>query len=209
MRQAQKLMEKHGISKEDVSISDVGTATAKAGAGKRPPTHIVMMADMVAGAFGAGVTYCSLHDGHKWTGVVEFYGVGSVAEVAGYAFEVLGRQLKRDRSNYLASLNKRLKRGTKVRRCDLYAQAWIYEVSKQVTMHKRSDAESSIIEMYKAKRWNTPLKTVQDRDNTKRANVRDQDAFLKGLQDGKKVSFHQGVKSEARTGIGREQLALA
>lgn len=202
MRQAQKLMSIHGVTADDVAVSDVEGHVAKAGAGRTPPTHIAMLANMVAGAFGAEIVYCPLYDGERWIGRVEFYGVNGAAEVAGYAFEVLGRQLKRDRNAYLATLNKRIKRATKVRRGDLFAQAWVDAVARQVVAHQRSEAEDKTIAAYQAKRWEEPLETRQSRDNTKGMRSHDVDALYQGQRDGKKVSFHQGVNGQRQAAIG-------
>lgn len=202
MRQAQKLMAMHGVTVDDVAISDVDSHMAKAGAGKTPPSHVAMLANMVAGAFGAEIVYAPTWDGERWVGRVEFYGVNGAAEVAGYAFEVLGRQLKRDRNAYLATLNKRIKRATKVRRGDLYAQAWVNAVASQVVPHKRSEAEDKIIAAYQAKRWEEPLETRQARDNTKGMRSHDVDALYRGREDGSKVSFHQGVNGTRQAAIG-------
>ncbi|NVF15975.1 DUF2786 domain-containing protein [Vreelandella maris] len=201
LRQAQKLMAMHGVTTDDVAISDVGSHTAKTGAGKTPPAYVTMLANMVAGAFGAETVYQQIYDGERWALNVEFYGLNGAAEVAGYAFEVLCRQLKRDRTAYLATLNKRLKRTTKVRRGDLYAQAWINAVAKQVTRQQRTEAETAIVEAYKAKRWED-LDTMKPRDNTKGMRSHDQGAIHQGYQDGKKVSFHQGVNGNRYAQIG-------
>lgn len=202
MRQAQKLMDIHGVSTDDVAISDVESHMAKAGAGKTPPSHVAMLANMVAGAFGAEIVYAPAWDGERWHGRVEFYGMNGAAEVAGYAFEVLGRQLKRDRNAYLATQPKRIKRTTKVRRGDLYAQAWVNAVASQVVPHQRSEAEDKTIAAYQAKRWEEPLETRQARDNTKNMRSHDHGAIHQGYQDGKNVNFHQGVNGRRQTAIG-------
>lgn len=202
MRQAQKLMEIHGVSSEALAISDVESHKARAGAGKTPPTHIVMLDNMCAQAFGAELVYSAMPRGERWVGAVEFYGLNGAAEVAGYAYEVLGRQLNRDRNAYLASLNKRLKRATKVRRGDLYAQAWVDTVARQVTRHQRSESEDSAIEAYKAQRWQTPLESRQSRDNTKGMRSHDAGALYQGREDGRKVNFHQGVSGSRQAAIG-------
>lgn len=201
LRQAQKLMAIHGVTNDDVAMSDVGTHTSKASGGRVPPKYIGMLVNMVAGAFGAEIVYNPLYDGERWHGQFEFYGLNGAAEVAGYAFEVLGRQLKRDRTAYLATLNKRLKRTTKVRRGDLYAQAWLNAVAKQVTRQQRTEAENAIVEAYKAKRWND-LENIAGRDNTKGMRSHDHGAIHQGYQDGKKVSFHQGVNGSRNAQIG-------
>tara|TARA_B100000700_G_scaffold42240_1_gene43252 strand:+ start:1384 stop:2085 length:702 start_codon:yes stop_codon:yes gene_type:complete len=202
MRQAQKLMEIHGVTADDVAVSDVESHLATANAGRTPPNYIAMLANMVSGAFGAEIVYGSRFDGERWHGHVEFYGVNGAAEVAGYAFEVLGRQLKRDRNAYLATQPKRIKRTTKVRRGDLYAQAWVDAVARQVVPHQRSEAEDATIEAYKAKRWETPLESRQARNNTKGMRSHDVDALHQGRADGNKVSFHQGVNGTRQAAIG-------
>lgn len=203
LRQAQALMTKHGVTREDVAASDVGSHLSRAEAGRTPPAHIAMLANMVAGAFGCEIVYAPQYDGQRWAGRVEFYGVGTAPEIAGYAFEVLGRQLKRDRNAYLATLNKRLKRATKVRRGDLYAQGWVRAVSSQVVPHTQSDQEAQAIAAYQAKRWEKPLETCRARDTTSKARSHDYGALAKGLADGEKVSFHQGVAGTSRAAIGQ------
>lgn len=207
MRQAQKLMEHHGISERDLALDDVGTFQARAGAGKTPPVHVASLATMVARAFGAELVYSARYRRGRWMGVVEFYGVNGSADVAGYAFDVLGRRLRSDRSAYLASLNKRLKRATKVRRGDLYAQAWVEAVARTVTPQRRTTAENAIIEAYAAERWSEGLKDCQTRDNSKGARWHDASALREGYADGREVDFHQGVSSagQSQAVIGRHQ----
>lgn len=202
LRQAQALMAKHGVTREDVVASDVASHLSRAEAGKVPPAHIAMLANMVAGAFGVEIIYSPMFDGERWSGRVEFYGVASAPEIAGYAFEVLGRQLKRDRNAYLASLNKRLKRASKVRRGDLYAQGWVRAVSRQVVPHEATEQEAQAIAVYKTKRWQEPLEKCRPRNAANKARAHDYGALVQGIADGKKVAFHQGVAGSSRAAIG-------
>lgn len=194
MRQAQKLMAMHGITAEDVDISDVETLKVAAGAGVTPPNYIAMLANMVARAFGAKLVYHQVKiTWGRWSGAVEFYGLNGAAEVSGYAFEVLGRQLRRDRETYLKTLNKRLKRSTKTRRGDLYAEGWLSAVSRQITPHSPTDAEKKTLDAYKANRWPEPLKATPGRSAPGRRHYNDDAAMSQGFRDGEKVQFHQGV----------------
>lgn len=203
LRQAQALMARHGVTSEDVAASDVGSHLSRAEAGKVPPAHVAMLANMVASAFGVEIVYSPMHDGERWSGRVEFYGIGTAPEIAGYAFEVLGRQLKRDRNAYLAGLNKRLKRATKVRRGDLYAKGWVRAVSSQVVPHSQTEQEAQAIAAYQAKRWEEPLETCNARNTANKARAHDYGALAQGVADGKKVSFHQGVAGTSRAAIGQ------
>ncbi|WP_342596338.1 DUF2786 domain-containing protein [Salinicola lusitanus] len=203
MRQAQKLMAAHGITSDDVTVSDVDSHIAKVAAGERPPAHLGMLANMVASAFGAELIYCPVHDGKRWHGRFEFYGVNGAGEVSGYAFEVLLRQLTRDRNAYLKTQSKRLKRTTKIRRGDLYAQSWIHTVAQHVIKHERSDAENAVIQRYQERRWQQPLETMTGRDNTKGLRNHDASALIQGRADGKRVEFYQGVNGQRQTALGK------
>lgn len=203
MRQAQKLMEIHGVTSDDVQISDVDNHTATTSAGKTPPAYLAMLANMVASAFGAESIYKFGADflSHRWVGRFEFYGVNGAGEISGYAFEVLARQLKKHRTDYLATLNKRLKRATKVRRGDLYAEAWIQAVSRQIAPHTRTEADNAVLETYKQSRFKNGLASVKPRDNTKGMRHHDHGALAAGYRDGKKVKFHQGVNGSKQAAL--------
>jgi hypothetical protein len=202
LRQAQALMDKHGMSREDVAASDVESQQTTAGAGRTPPKHLVMLMGMVSHAFGVEPIYSVCHDGKRWNGRVEFIGLGSAPEVACYAYEVLGRQLKRGRTEYLKSLSKRIKRATKMRRGDLYAEGWIHAVSQQVIPHVLTESECQAMEAYKARRWSKPLDKVQAR--SRKAHTKDLDALIQGVSDGKKVQFYQGVNGQRQAALSQE-----
>lgn len=199
LRQAQAMMNQHGLTREDVAVSDVGSHSADAGAGRTPSAHVAMLINLVADAFGVYPVYVPTHDGSRWVSQVEFIGLNGAPEVASYAFEVLGRQLKRDRAAYLKSLDKRLKRTTKVRRGDLYARGWLNAVSRQVVPHVMTKAESQALEAYKTRRWEGQLTTAKALNRG--AHVRDAAALFQGLADGRKVRFHQGVGGQRQTAL--------
>lgn len=201
LRQAQALMEKHGVTREDVAASDVDSYVAgAASAGKMPPAHTAMLANMVAIAFGVELIYQRRYSGEKLEGVFEFYGIDSTPEIAGYAFEVLARQLKKDRNAYVTSLNKRLKRATKIRRGDLYAQGWVQAVRHKVVARRPGEAEQRAMAIYRGKRWPN-AETAEGRDTTQKARTHDMEARLRGLVDGDKVEFHQGVNGSKQAAL--------
>lgn len=206
LKQAQKLMEMHGISPDDVAASDVDSQTTAAGAGKTPPTHIAMLVDLVCQAFGSKAVYSRYMDVKSWSlrSCVEFVGVGSSAEISAYAYHVLLRQLKRDRKAFLETLNKRLKKSTKVRRADIYCQGWVLAVSKNITPHKRSEAEENAVAKYKAKRWEN-IEKREANDRSKKARNHDHSSFIDGQRDGEKVKLHQAVKGTTHKAITNGQ----
>lgn len=203
MRQAQKLMDLHGVTSSDVEMSYVGSHTALTGAGKSPPRHLAMLASMIGEAFGAEMIYRARFDfmRDKWVGIFEFYGLNGAGEVSGYAFEVLLRQLKKHRSDYLATLNKRLKRSTKIRRGDLYAESWIHTVSSQIDPHIRTKSDDEVLEAYKKSRFGSRLTNLKTHNNTKGMRHHDEGALAAGHRDGKKVRFHQGVNGSRQAAL--------
>jgi len=202
LSRAQELMEKHGVSHDDVAISDVSSCTADSGAGRVPPKHIVMLANMVARAFGVETVYRAYYHGDRWRARFEFYGLDASPKVAAYTYEVLERQLTKSRTAYIGSLNKRLKRSTKVRRGDMYASGWVRAVANKVTSHCTTEAEAKAIEAYEAKQFGDGLQTVTGRDLSTKARNHDYGALIDGLADGGKVDFRQGVSGENQKALG-------
>ncbi|WP_028319661.1 DUF7168 domain-containing protein [Desulfobulbus elongatus] len=204
LRHAQALMEKYGISFADVAASDVTARLSQVASSKTPPEHLAMLVRMVGDAFGVEFVWTLRFAlmGTGWRGVPEFYGVGAAPEIAAYAYDVLARQLCRDRSRYIAGLRKGLKRTTKGKRGDLYAQGWVAEASKKVMPRIKTEQEMQAIAIYKEQRWNGSLGTTKPRDASRKASVHDIGAVFAGIRDGKNVSFHDGVTGCDRAAIG-------
>ena len=201
MRQAQKLMRMHGIEHSYVIAAEgVEAHNVFVGASKKPSAHLGMLARMVCRAFGVEVIWNTTSLFGQRESRLQFYGIDSAPEIAGYAFDVLLRQLKRDRTRYMAALNKRLKRATKTRRGDLYAQAWVQAVEKQITDYERSEEEKAAVQAYREQRW-PEVGSTTCRDNTKGTRRNDYDAFRKGYRDGEKVDFHRGVSGSKQAAL--------
>jgi len=206
VQRAQALMAKYGLTREDVAASDVSARSTLAGCGKTPPAHIIRLCRMINDAFGTAFVYAPEWDfsGWRWVGRVEFYGVGSAPEIAGYTYEVLERQLRRDRLKYVSTLPKRLKRETKVRRGDLYAQGWVHAVRSKVTPRYVSEQEEMALAAYKDQRWQGSLESFSGRNTAIKGRVHDLGALSAGLADGKQVSLHQGVTGDSAGPLGLE-----
>lgn len=202
LRQAQALMDKHGVTREALELSDVQAHKTKSGAGKTPPSYINMLVHLIKEAFAVEVVFKSSYnffDGYDHS--VEFIGMNGSPEVAGYAYEVLLRQLKKGRADHLKTLSKRLKRVTKTLRGDLYAQGWISSVHKQIVAQPIPEKESAIIQRWKDENYSN-LTTLKTKDRTDKARSHDVNSFYQGKADGEKVNFHSGVKADQRIAIG-------
>lgn len=203
LKQAKKLMELHGISADEVAASDVSSHSTLSGAGKTPPNHIAMLVDLVCKAFGVEAVYSRRLDLNcfTWKGMVQFFGVGNSAEITGYAYEVLLRQLKRDRTAFLKTLKKQLKQSTRIRRADIYCQGWVLSVAENITPHQRTENELNAVSKYKEKRFTQGLSQREPIDRSKKAKSHDHSAFSEGLRDGVKVKLHQGVNGSKHKAI--------
>jgi hypothetical protein len=206
LRQAKKLMELHGISADEVAASDVESHSTKSGAGNTPPNHIAMLVDLVSTAFGVQAVYSKRLNPNNFAfiNVVEFFGIGSSAEISSYAYEVLLRQLKRDRTAFLKTIRKSLKQSTKVRRADMYCQGWVLAVSEKITPHQRTEKELNAVAKYKEKRFSNNLVKKDPIDRTKKAKSHDHSSFSDGLRDGEKVDFNQGVSGTKQKALSND-----
>uniref|UniRef100_UPI001F4B364B DUF7168 domain-containing protein n=1 Tax=Escherichia coli TaxID=562 RepID=UPI001F4B364B len=59
---------------------------------------------------------------------VGFYGNRERAALAAYTWEVLARQLKKARQQYISAQNKRIKTATRTSRGDQFAEGWVLAV---------------------------------------------------------------------------------
>lgn len=207
LRQAQALMAKHGISGEELELSEVESFAVKAGAGKTPPGWIVALTNLVCRAVGVEVIYSANwnHVNAQWVGKVLFIGINGSPEIAGYTYEVLFRQLQKDRREYLKSLSKKLKPSTKVRRGDLYAEGWVQSVYNLINPQTITEPVTALIEKYKAKS-HPNLQEGRSIDRTSKTSRHDESAFFKGKEDGRNATFNQGVGRDHRDALTHQEV---
>lgn len=139
MRQAQKLMEQHNISADDVSMADVNECSSSINTRSHASHWVVNLAALVNESFGTESFSSASWD--KPTQMV-FVGVSPAAEIASYTFNVLHRQLKNERTAYYKKL--RGKRVNKIRKADLFALSWLRSVRSQVIKFSGKDNSETI-----------------------------------------------------------------
>lgn len=145
MRQARALMEKHGVSGVEISMSDIGEARVESRTMSRdkPARWEVHLAAAVGQAFGcrmmvARTTY-EKRFGHANDGAYIFVGLKQQAEVASYTATVLIRKCKSARQKWIAEQTKGLNtvgvKGLKrriTRMGDAFAEGWVVSIEKLV-----------------------------------------------------------------------------
>ncbi len=195
LRQAQALMKKHGISNDQVRLSNVETATTDAGKSKTPPRYNNMLVHLIASAFSVRPIY---HGGFESTRI-EFIGFDSQPEVAAYCYEVLYRQLTKDRAAYQKTLS-RYKRANKIRKADLFAEAWVNSAHSKISKLAMSEEQSEMVNEFIGKRGDE-LKEVQGRKHKMKRE--DCDAVFEGRAAGKNANLFHGAGQDRREALAQ------
>lgn len=195
LRQAQKLMEAHGISDQDVLASKAGEAATKAGAVDKPAEWEWGLAARIADAFGCKI----VHSRRTWT-IAEwkFIGAGAAPEIASYAFQVLFRQAKKARAEYMASALKRVRRpSVKTTRADIFCEGWVQTAMSAVTSWTHTQEQADAVQAYIASHFpNLGHLTTKNRAP---ANLRDHHVndLQNGLSAGLDAVLNRGVGADA------------
>ncbi|MDR3351741.1 MAG: DUF2786 domain-containing protein [Zoogloeaceae bacterium] len=142
LRQAQKLMQAHAITEADVEGARVRESGAKSGAAVHPARWEIFLSQVISKAFDCRVIFkCGRG---QWS----FLGVESAAEVAGYAFSVLLRQIQKARKEYIGKNLKRCRAGTKVRRADLFCIGYVEKVAALVDSFAGPNPNDEVLDAY-------------------------------------------------------------
>ncbi|WP_249978203.1 DUF2786 domain-containing protein [Vreelandella olivaria] len=196
LRQAQALMAQYGVNQEDLALADFDMANASTAAGKKPPRYLEQLAQLINRVFGTSTVYSTRRDGIRICGRYEFVGPKDAVQVAAYAYVVLQRQLIRDRRAFQKTLNKRLKRETKTRRGDAFAEAWVAGAYTVVTPLALTDEVRELHRKYREFRYGE-LESLQTREH-KALKQHDQHAVFVGYHAGSKARLSAGVAATRR-----------
>lgn len=201
LRHAQKLMQAHGVTDTDVLAHQASEASTKAGAKKTPPRWENYLVNTVANAFSCRTIYSEGWNEGLWI----FIGCGAAPEIAQYAMTVLMRQIKRQRAEFIRCECKRLKPASKTRRADLFCDAWVTQVNRQVREFSGAGMDDEIrtaIDSYMTQKYpELGRLEVRNRNADRDPRGKDWDAIHAGRQAGMNAQLNHGVG-------GSEQLAL-
>lgn len=194
MRQAQKLMEMHGISQADLGRADVGECEVKSkvSVSKIKDWELALI-NMVARAFGCKLLWMS--SSSYSTDVFGRYvlvGLKTQVQLAQYTCEVLQRKLIKARSVFVQDLPGFYDRGSKTVRADGFCHGWVAAISK--TVHDfavEPDAQKMIDEEV------TRLKTGGEAKVQRRLGT--QDSYRAGLEAAAGESIHRPVADREPT----------
>ena len=190
LRQAHKLMRQYKLSQKDIDLHGVNEQISIGSGNHQPPEYECYLAGHIGYLFNCKV----LHDPdlNHWV----FIGVRPHNELAQYAFNVLYRQLKKNRTEYIKSRLHRCKtRATKTRRADLYCDAWVnavYQTIKKFAIQNTN--ELNLINRYIEEKYpdTYAIDRIQ-RNQGLRLNESDWRSYHAGEHDGAQVNIDQGV----------------
>lgn len=190
LRQAAKLMEMHQVSHTEMLAVGVGEVSAKAGVISRPPAWENHLAGSIAAVFGCRLIFRESFIASSWV----FIGLAPANEVAAYSFEVLFRQAKKARKEFMDSNLKRFKKANKVRRADLFSQGWVLSACRAVTPLTQVDGAEEAIKAYMDLKHNDlgKLESV-DRNKGRTLSYKDELALGAGLSAGRNAQLNNGV----------------
>ncbi len=195
MRQAQKLMTKHGVSALDVELSDIGETCINLGIKNKPIEWLAGLVSTIKRAFGCEAIFGWDYDART----VQFIGAKSNVAVAEYCFTYLHRLLINQRKTFVKGLSNRYKSSNKTKLGDEYALGWVTAVYSQVGELAQPFQTFQLIRAYKDKKY-TNLSTLNPREVKKHAHG--DNANSQGYKDGSKVKLHAGVRGENQKQLG-------
>lgn len=188
LRQAQKLMQLHSITDLDVEHADIQEEGTRAGAAQKPSRWECRLATRVASAFDCSVFFACARQVGRWV----FVGATPSGEIARYAFDVLFRQVKRARANYVKTSLKRCTT-TRTRRADLFCEGWVITATELVKRFAGSEAAQARITAYLEHKHELASFQGSNRNAGRNLTERDYGDMQAGYRAGRGAQFNRGV----------------
>lgn len=124
---------------------------------------------------------------------VGFYGNRERAALAAYTWEVLVRQLKKARQQYISAQNKRIKNATRTSRGDQFAEGWVLAVISEIQSFALTDDERELMQQWLEHKY-PQTQTTRAR---KPGRSRNGDASrYAGFREGQNVRLHRPVSGQ-------------
>lgn len=191
LHMAQALMRKYGIGQDDVDFMDMGMKCANSNVGAKPTRYTSYLGTAINGAFGVMYIYM----GNQ----VCFFGEKSSAIIAAYTFDILFRQLKFKRTEYIKqTTDKRFKRASKTKIGDTFAEGFVLAIIMKLEDQEPSPEMKEKMLAFRDKTWGEMEKaTIRSAETSKWAY----DAHDAGRNAGDEVEIRSGVSGTERTKI--------
>lgn len=199
LRQAQRLMEIHGVTEGRLAAASCGHADIRSKVSVVNPTQWeVNLVVWVAEAFGCRMVWGGGGPEPTNKGYFTLVGPKSYLEVAVYTVEVSMRQLLKERAAFVNMLRMHpvlgdLPRAQKSAKADAFCMGWTWAVKAEI--HKMADPDGLIAkgaEEYISSKWNTIKQGKSNRKDDGEKLTRDH--FLGG-KAGESFKIHRPMNS--------------
>lgn len=167
LERARELMLKYNID-EQTATSNIEECKAKRSVSQKVPTYMHLLGQMVADCFGCYLYYQIDYLANKgFKPFPVFVGSEPSAETALYAYEVLERQLAKDRKAFIETIPNRVKKQNKTVRADYFCMGWIDAVqSKVFALVPRKQPGAEVMEYIEGKGLETKKTRMKSRNIT-------------------------------------------
>lgn len=195
--QAQKLMAEYGVEMADIEILDVveeSTKKEKAMSRNEWDMHLV---NTIAQAFNCKPLLSGGWNGTCWT----FIGVGASPEIAAYTYQVLKRQLMKSRKEYMDTALKRIIRKNKIRRADVFCEAWVATIYRSIKAFASPETDEKINTYMEKHYSNAKVATGINRTEKIKNSNRSWGDYLAGAEAAEGVSLNRPVSGQGATGL--------
>ena len=197
LRQAQALMREYDITESALLASEVSEAYAQSSVASKPAQWESSLAALVANTFGCQVVF-NRYDSKKaqWT----YIGCGAAPTLSHYAFEVLFRQVKKARMDYIHKKLFRCKQSNKTLRADIFCVAWVISVQKLVGDFAGSEQNKQAIDAYLKLEYAdlNSLKSIT-RYQLEKLTQREQNDWQNGYHSGKEARLHRAMETDGNS----------
>lgn len=193
LKQAQALMRMHNISDADIELADISEIGVKCA--NILPVWQQALILLCAQAFGVQAYGHRNFSGNH----AQFYGFDNRPELAAYAYEVLLRQIRAARREYMKTALSRVRNTrNKTYRADEFCAGWVSSVRQKVQAFACTEKEEGLMKQYQDKLGE--LKTAKARRvNPSTSSLKNQALFdrLRGEVAGEKAELNHGVGGAA------------
>lgn len=193
LRMAKAMMKKYGVSVAQVGLSEVKESRRKYHKNHVNRAWESAVIDLIEKVFAVRI----IINWYKkyYPAELVFYGINSQAEVAAYIYEIVMRQLMRDRREFVKTLPRRMTRTHKIEQADIYCEAWVSAVAGKVQdLYQAKDPR--IDEFVQPEK----MKEIEIKPRVSSSGLfRDIASMQAGLEDGAEAQVFLGVNDAPKS----------
>lgn len=205
LAQVQKMMKIYNLQEIDIENSYINSHLSKFKVGtQKLPNHINFLASLMKRKFAVEVLVDSKWNVSNKSNIkvdryFEFFGFNENPEIACYVFDFLARKIQKDRMDFLKTLNKNLKRLTKIKKADAFCYGWIVAINDKLDNFVLNEEQSNKVFNFIKNKTNTDsfgeMKATRKLDLSKSKYT---SSISEGLRKGNEVQLNHGVKNREK-----------